>query len=511
MDLSPIVLAHEPAFAIGDAEIRPATREIVTSGKTTILEPRVMQLLVALHRADGGVVSKDDLAKLCWEGRIVGEDAINRVVSRLRAVAEKDAGGAFRIETITKVGYRLARTNGGTTPSAASPERASRTRVTRRQMVVGGAVATIAAAAGGTWIIRSRDRMPAAARSLVEDADKDLWSGVIDQESNAVAKLRQAAQEAPDSAEVWGRLAYAYINAARGAPASEGPELRERGTEAMRRAFSLEADEPHALAAQAMALPVYRNWLANEAAHRAALRKAPGNAPLMVGLAYLMVQVGRPRDAVGHLDRARTLLPPSPRIESLRMNSLWGAGMFDDADTAVADALKLWPRHYGVWFTYLYYLMYNGRAAEAVGMIADVATRPIGIPEWNFDLVAAQAKALATRDPADRRKGLEASIGSAHRGTGFAENAAQFAGFVGEFDTAFAILNALYFNRGFAMPDSYFAEEQGMYSKQERHTYNLFVQPLKALRRDARFASLTREIGLDDYWKRSGSRPQVSI
>ena len=58
-----------------------------------MIEPRVMQLLVALRRANGAVVSKDDLGQLFWEGRIVGEDAINRVVSRLRAVAEKQAGG----------------------------------------------------------------------------------------------------------------------------------------------------------------------------------------------------------------------------------------------------------------------------------------------------------------------------------------------------------------------------------------------------------------------------------
>src|SRR5260221_1251459 len=97
-----IVLAREAPFRIGEAEFRPATREVIFVGETSIVEPRVMQLLVALHRAGGAVVSKDDLGILCWEGRIVGEDAINRVVSRLRAVAEKQAGGQFRLETITK-------------------------------------------------------------------------------------------------------------------------------------------------------------------------------------------------------------------------------------------------------------------------------------------------------------------------------------------------------------------------------------------------------------------------
>jgi DNA-binding winged helix-turn-helix (wHTH) protein len=104
---APIVLAHEQSFGIGDAEFHPATREVRFAGQTSIIEPRVMQLLIALHRAGGAVVNKDDLAQACWDGRVVGDDAINRVVSRLRAVAEKGAGRQFRIETISKVGYRL--------------------------------------------------------------------------------------------------------------------------------------------------------------------------------------------------------------------------------------------------------------------------------------------------------------------------------------------------------------------------------------------------------------------
>jgi hypothetical protein len=61
------------------------------------------------------------------------------------------------------------------------------------------------------------------------------------------------------------------------------------------------------------------------------------------------------------------------------------------------------------------------------------------------------------------------------------------------------------------MPDMYFAKEQGMYAGRERHTYNLFRRPVSALRRDPRFAVLTREIGLDDYWRRTNSRAMVTL
>jgi hypothetical protein len=46
------------------------------------------------------------LIESCWGGRIVGEDAINRCIGRLRRLAETFDGG-FSIETLARVGYRL--------------------------------------------------------------------------------------------------------------------------------------------------------------------------------------------------------------------------------------------------------------------------------------------------------------------------------------------------------------------------------------------------------------------
>ena len=101
-----IDLARAAPFRLGPLTVEPALRQ-VTAVTSETLEPRVMQVLVALVRAEGGIVSRDDLVRQCWEGRIVGDDSVNRVISRLRRLAEERGGGSFRIETITKVGYRL--------------------------------------------------------------------------------------------------------------------------------------------------------------------------------------------------------------------------------------------------------------------------------------------------------------------------------------------------------------------------------------------------------------------
>ena len=103
-----INLAREAPVRLGPLAIKPALRRVAhDDGREEILEPRVMQVLVALIRAGGQIVSRDDLMMSCWHGVVVGEDAINRVMGRVRRLAGGLGGGEIKLETITKVGYRL--------------------------------------------------------------------------------------------------------------------------------------------------------------------------------------------------------------------------------------------------------------------------------------------------------------------------------------------------------------------------------------------------------------------
>ncbi len=102
----PVKLAREADFRLGALLIKPSRLEVVAGARRQLLEPRVMQVLVALARMQDEVVSRDELIDACWGGRIVGEDAINRCISRLRRLAETLDGG-FAIQTVARVGYRL--------------------------------------------------------------------------------------------------------------------------------------------------------------------------------------------------------------------------------------------------------------------------------------------------------------------------------------------------------------------------------------------------------------------
>jgi DNA-binding winged helix-turn-helix (wHTH) protein/Flp pilus assembly protein TadD len=503
MSSSSIVLAHEPPFSVGAAEVHPATREIRHAGKTAILEPRVMQVLVTLHRAKGSVVSKDDLVTSCWDGRIVGDDAINRVIGRLRHEASAHAGDTFRIETITRVGYRLVE-------SGATGQRAS---VDRRGLVIGGAAAAVAAGAGVFgWRMFTRPKINDPAQALLEEGRAAMRQATPDQLTNAVAKFRSASELDPSNAEIWGELAVAYQMQKVELPANQRQFAQERSANAQSRALSIDPDNGDALAAKVMSMRLFGNWAAFELAARDALKRQPDSVTLNRLVAYVLLQVGRPGAAIPYLDRAYAGDPMAAGNYVFRMFALWSVGRLDEAENVIDHALSLWPRHFGIWFSRIYFLAYTGRAQEALAMVLDTASRPIGIPEWNFDFTAQQVQALATGRPADIDKAMATCLEVAKRGAGFAENVTMFAASVGRIDDAYRVLDSYFFDRGFAIGDRRWSSEQGMYSdRRDRLTYFLFDPPLADFRRDPRFEPLTRTIGLADYWRKTGTRPDYLL
>lgn len=147
-DLSPIDLAAEPDFEVGGLAVRPSRREVAGGAGREILEPRMLQVLVALVRRRDQVVSRDELIATCWGGRIVGDDAINRCIAKLRRVGE--AHHAFAIETIPRVGYRLAATGLEPAPAPAP----------RRRWIPPAALVLLVGAIGlGLWFAKvAQDR-----------------------------------------------------------------------------------------------------------------------------------------------------------------------------------------------------------------------------------------------------------------------------------------------------------------------------------------------------------------
>lgn len=173
MTLRPIELVREDVRRVGSWVIDPPRRVVRhEDGRSVTLEPRTMQLLVALLDADGTILSRDDLIQSCWGGRIVGDDSISSVVYRLRRDLREIGADGIEIETITKVGFRLIRNGdeaaqqpGGEDREAQGPlgtgAGATAAPVVRglrgRWWVVSsGVLLVVALAALGWWAIRPR-------------------------------------------------------------------------------------------------------------------------------------------------------------------------------------------------------------------------------------------------------------------------------------------------------------------------------------------------------------------
>lgn len=92
-------------FRVGGATVDPLSRDARWAGGEERLQPQTLKVLMVLVSRRGDVVSRDELVQLCWDGRIVGDDVINRSILLIRHFAER--AGGFEIETVPRAGYRL--------------------------------------------------------------------------------------------------------------------------------------------------------------------------------------------------------------------------------------------------------------------------------------------------------------------------------------------------------------------------------------------------------------------
>lgn len=505
-----INLAHVAPFRLGQVEVFPATRQLVRGGQRETLEPRVMQVLVALAEAKGEVLTRGELVERCWGGRIVGENAINRVISRIRHVAADFGMASFQLETITKVGYRMV--IAGAPPAPAPPPPlllASGPRMDRR-LWLGGAAALIAAA-GAAWLSREKERGGSSSRLALDmyrrglEARSQGWRELSEQ---AQAYFREAVEADPRFAEAWAALALAYAVQSRGEEGNLLLSLRARSRSAAERALALDSGLIDARAALILAGPFYRRWGSAEQGLRGLLREAPDTAfqqwNLHLSLGLVLAELGRNREALGHLRKAAALNPYHPGTSATYAWALWSAGRLAEAEAESERAIARWPKHPGVWFNRMALLTYSGRPAAALAFASDKAGHPIADADGVIARRMATARALDTRDPADVERAAAAHLKDLERSLRGVNAAVRLFAELGRIDTVFAICDAYYFNRGSL------AGTQPP-PKLDRVTEFLFLPPMAPARADPRFAALTQEIGLAHHWRGTGKLPDYQI
>jgi DNA-binding winged helix-turn-helix (wHTH) protein/tetratricopeptide (TPR) repeat protein len=505
----PINLAHEPPFRLGEIEIHPATRQIVRGDRRETLQPRIMQVLVALAQADGAILTRDELIERCWGGTIVGENAIQRAISRIRDLAEEFGPDAFDVETITKVGYRMLFDGSASASAPAamlSAPAPPRTTAIDRRLLIGVAAATLGLGAAGAWWWSRHPEgyVPSpAALALYRKGLEAQGQNNPERSMQAVAFFQEAVRTDPAYADAWGALALGYRALLEYGPRTDMVGLATLSRSAAARALELDPDNADAEVALLLVRPMYRNWASFEAGCRRLLRRHPEHSILRFNLGWMLGEVGRWRAAVPELEEVNAREPFWPVGRRQLILSLWSAGRLEEADNALDHAITRWPLDPGFWSIRYRLLLHAGRPAAALAFANDASARPPSYPPVWLERLLATAQALESGAVADIDAAVALALRTVERAPMEALYAAEHCALLGRNDEAFDLFNGYYHAKGrwaasAPQPDTPYTR---------RHTGMLFHPLLPSLRGDPRFAALTESIGLEDYWRKAGTDP----
>lgn len=98
----------QKGFRLAEVEVRPAENQIVLGGEPIRIEPKAMDVLLALAAAGREIVSREQLTSQVWPRGFVTDDALNRCISNLRSTLGDDPRVPRFIITVPRKGYRLA-------------------------------------------------------------------------------------------------------------------------------------------------------------------------------------------------------------------------------------------------------------------------------------------------------------------------------------------------------------------------------------------------------------------
>ena len=508
-------LALRPDLQIGPMMLSPSRRHVEGPAGKIQVEPLVMQGFLLLLDARGAVVTRDTLFDQCWGGVIVGDDSLNRVIAGVRRIAAEIGPGLFEIETIPRTGYRLIgelldfAVDGEKIRSSVGEQSPDRSRVSRRLVLAGAGTAFGVAVLGGWALLRDRHDPRAAA--LVERGRQALRYGLPNTDQG-VGYFRQATVLDSGNAAAWGWLAVAYREVAENAEPGDVAAAVQSCEQAARRALALDDKEGNALAALATIRPFFGDWYHSEQRFLRVLAIAPGNLTAIGELTLLLQAAGRCRESWKWNEHGMEIDPLSPIQHYRRALKHWIFGRIAQADLTIDRALQLWPRHPALWNARLMIFAFTGRARAALAMLDDKELQPTTLPEETIAFWRPSLIALDTRTSGDIAEARANNLAYAVRSPGYSTWAIMVTSSLGDLDVAFEITSGYFLRRGPRIGRLWTGSGQmPVNDSRWRRTMNLFTPVTAAMRQDPRFNTLCDGIGLTEYWKRRGIKPDYQL
>jgi tetratricopeptide (TPR) repeat protein len=372
-------------------------------------------------------------------------------------------------------------------------------RVSRRGAVAGGAAAlgAIALAGGGYWWSIHRHEDPRV-QAILDGAQDALRKETADERT--VRSLQSAIAMQPDNARSLGLLALVNSILALTSEDKDTPRLVDAAEKSARRALSIDAKEPNALLAMFELQGSTLDWFTRDQTLRQIIALDPKNTIAINELVLLTQATGYCRESWNWNERALALDPLSSSSLGKRAMKLWILGRTSEADKVIDQLRSLYPTDSWAWFVRFEIYVFTGRIGAAQAMLDSNAPGhggPGAMARWRTCLAALDHPFTATI-----AKARDACIQGAVTSPEFAGQAVMIMSSLGQFNTAFDIANGLLLSRGPIVP-----RDTAHGAGWRIGTQWMFTPPAAPLRADPRFLAICDGVGITDYWRKRGVKP----
>jgi DNA-binding winged helix-turn-helix (wHTH) protein len=305
-------------YEFGDYRLNVGQQLLTRGGRRVPLKPKVFALLLALVEGGGRVIEKEQLIRSVWDGYHVGAHNLDVTVHALRKILGETSGGRSYVETVPRLGYRLAAevTETGGEP----PARAGGGGVRRPEKYRAQNAEAREAHLKGRYLLAKRT--PEGFRKSIE-------------------YFERAVRADPNYAPAHAALAEAckLLNSYHLSPPGE---LNLRAKAAATKA--LELDDTLAGAHVSLALVKYRHdwdWAGAEVEFRRAIELDADDATARHMYGMYLTAAGRFDEALSELRRALEIDPVSLIISSSLGTLFHFAGRYDDAVEQLNRTIEL--------------------------------------------------------------------------------------------------------------------------------------------------------------------------